>query len=83
MARRQSIDALRRIADGEMVIDPTILTLLGRRRRRGTLNLLTPRGLDMFALVAEGCRTGPSSVGWSSWGGRSRRTPPRSSPSSG
>ncbi len=49
------IDALRRIKDGETVIDPTIVSsLMGRRRRPGSLNLLTPRELEVLALLAEG-----------------------------
>jgi DNA-binding NarL/FixJ family response regulator len=49
------LDALRRIVDGETVIDPTIVSkLMGRRRRPGFLNLLTPRELEVLALVAEG-----------------------------
>ena len=49
------IDALRRIADGETVIDPTIVSrLLGRRRREDPLRELTPREREVIALVAEG-----------------------------
>ena len=49
------VDALRRIMDGETVVDPTIVSkLLGRRRRPGSLNLLTPREHEVLALVAEG-----------------------------
>jgi DNA-binding NarL/FixJ family response regulator len=49
------VDALRRIADGETVIDPTIVTrLLGRRRQVDPLEQLTPRERDVLGLVAEG-----------------------------
>lgn len=49
------VDALRRIHDGETVIDPTIVTrLLGRRRVRDPLEELTPRERDVLSLVAEG-----------------------------
>jgi DNA-binding NarL/FixJ family response regulator len=49
------IDALRRIADGETVIDPTIVSrLVGRRRREDTLGDLTEREREALSLVAEG-----------------------------
>jgi DNA-binding NarL/FixJ family response regulator len=49
------IDALRRLADGETIIDPTIVSrLLGRRRRTDPLKDLTPREREVLALVAEG-----------------------------
>jgi len=49
------VDALRRIADGETVIDPTIVShLLGRRRRADPLAGLTEREREVLALVAEG-----------------------------
>jgi DNA-binding NarL/FixJ family response regulator len=49
------VDALRRIADGETVIDPTIVSrLLGRRRRDDPLMELTERERDVLALLAEG-----------------------------
>jgi DNA-binding NarL/FixJ family response regulator len=49
------VDALRRIADGETVIDPTIVShLLGRRRRVDPLAGLTEREGEVLALVAEG-----------------------------
>jgi len=49
------VDALRRIADGETVIDPTIVArLLGRRRRADPLEGLTGREREVLGLVAEG-----------------------------
>jgi DNA-binding NarL/FixJ family response regulator len=49
------IDALRRLADGETVVDPTIVArLFGRRRRANPLDELTEREREVLALVAEG-----------------------------
>jgi DNA-binding NarL/FixJ family response regulator len=49
------IDALRRLADGETVVDPTIVArLLGRKRRADPLDELTEREREVLALVAEG-----------------------------
>ena len=49
------LDALRRIADGECVIDPTIVSrLVGRRRRQDPLDRLTAREREVLGLVAEG-----------------------------
>ena len=49
------VDALRRIADGETVIDPTIVArLVGRRRREDPLGGLTEREREVLSLVAEG-----------------------------
>ena len=49
------IDALQRIADGDTVIDPTIVSrLIGRQRRQGPLAALTPREQEVLSLVAEG-----------------------------
>ena len=49
------IDALRRITEGETVVDPTIVSkLMGRRRNSGSLNRLTPREHEVLSLVAEG-----------------------------
>jgi DNA-binding NarL/FixJ family response regulator len=49
------VDALRRIADGETVVDPTIVArLFGRRRRHDPLAELTTREREVLALVAEG-----------------------------
>jgi DNA-binding NarL/FixJ family response regulator len=49
------IDALRRIDEGESVIDPTIVSrLLGRQRREDPLEELTEREREVLGLVAEG-----------------------------
>jgi DNA-binding NarL/FixJ family response regulator len=49
------VDALRRLGDGETVIDPTIVSrLVGRRRRQDPLEKLTPREREALELVAEG-----------------------------
>jgi DNA-binding NarL/FixJ family response regulator len=49
------VDALRRLADGETVIDPTIVSrLVGRARREDPLAELSPRERETLALVAEG-----------------------------
>jgi DNA-binding NarL/FixJ family response regulator len=54
------IDALRRIADGETVIDPTIVSrLVGRRRREDPLGGLTEREREVLRLVAEGLSNKP------------------------
>jgi DNA-binding NarL/FixJ family response regulator len=49
------VDALRRIGDGETVIDPTIVSrLVGRQRRQDPLAELTQREREVLSLVAEG-----------------------------
>jgi DNA-binding NarL/FixJ family response regulator len=49
------LDAVRRVHEGETVIDPTIVSSLVRRQRQhGPLTDLTPRERDVLALVAEG-----------------------------
>jgi len=49
------IDALRRLTDGETVIDPTIVAgLIGRRRKADPLEALTEREREVLALLAEG-----------------------------
>ena len=48
-------DALRRIDEGECVVDPTIVSrLVARRREQGPLDELTAREREVLALVAEG-----------------------------
>jgi serine/threonine-protein kinase len=52
-------DALRRIADGDCVIDPTIVSrLVARKRARGPLEVLTEREREVLALLAEGRSNG-------------------------
>ena len=49
------VDALNRIADGECVLDPTIVAqLVARSRRQEPLSQLTERERQVLALVAEG-----------------------------
>jgi DNA-binding NarL/FixJ family response regulator len=49
------LDALRRIVDGECVVDPTIVgRLVARRRAQGPLDELTDREREVLALIAEG-----------------------------
>jgi DNA-binding NarL/FixJ family response regulator len=49
------LDALRRLVDGETVVDPTIVSrLLGRRRVADPLERLTAREREVLGLVAEG-----------------------------
>jgi DNA-binding NarL/FixJ family response regulator len=49
------VDALRRLGDGETVVDPTLVArLVGRRRVTDPLAALTARERDVLSLVAEG-----------------------------
>jgi DNA-binding NarL/FixJ family response regulator len=49
------VDALQRVADGESVVDPTIVSrLMTRQRRSGRLSMLSDRERDVLALMAEG-----------------------------
>jgi len=49
------VDALRRIMDGETVIDPTIVSrLMARRRPSDPISELTDREREVLSLVAEG-----------------------------
>ena len=53
------IDALRRIGEGETVVDPTIVSrLIGRQRRHDPLAELTARESEVLGLVAEGLSNG-------------------------
>jgi DNA-binding NarL/FixJ family response regulator len=48
-------DAIRRVAEGECVLDPTIVTrLIQRARHRQPLDELTDREREVLALIAEG-----------------------------
>jgi serine/threonine-protein kinase len=52
-------DALKRIDEGECVVDPTIVSrLVTRKRERGPLNDLSDRELEVLTLVAEGHSNG-------------------------
>jgi DNA-binding NarL/FixJ family response regulator len=49
------VDALRRITDGETVIDPTIVArLMSRRRRNNPIARLSEREREVLGLIAEG-----------------------------
>jgi DNA-binding NarL/FixJ family response regulator len=55
MREADLIDAIRRVAAGGSVIDPEIVgQLLGRARPHGPLDELTPREIEVLALMAEG-----------------------------
>jgi serine/threonine-protein kinase len=48
-------DALRRVADGQCVLDPAVVTqLMNRTRVRGPLDDLTPREREILDLMAQG-----------------------------
>jgi DNA-binding NarL/FixJ family response regulator len=65
------IDALRRVTEGECVLDPTIVAqLMERRRPDSPLNRLTPRETETLGLMAEG----RSNAGIASQLGVSERT---------
>ena len=52
-------DALRRVDEGECVVDPTIVArLVARKRARGPLDQLTEREREVLALIAEGHSNG-------------------------
>jgi DNA-binding NarL/FixJ family response regulator len=49
------VDALRRLHEGECVVDPTIVSrLMSRRQETGPLGELTPREREVLGLMAEG-----------------------------
>jgi DNA-binding NarL/FixJ family response regulator len=49
------VDALRRVCDGETVVDPTIVKrLMARRRQADPLDALTAREREVLGLVGEG-----------------------------
>src|SRR5262245_44203803 len=49
------VDALKRIDEGECVIDPTLISrLVARKREQGPLDELTEREREVLALLAEG-----------------------------
>lgn len=52
---RMFTEAVRRVASGGSALDPDVVArLVGRKRKAGPLHNLTPRELDVLALVAEG-----------------------------
>jgi serine/threonine-protein kinase len=52
-------DAIRRVAEGECVIDPTIVTrLLNKQRERSPIDELSDREREVLALMAEGHSNG-------------------------
>jgi DNA-binding NarL/FixJ family response regulator len=48
------VDAVRRVAEGGTALDPEVVSQLFSRRRRGPLEQLTPRELEVLGLMAEG-----------------------------
>ena len=52
-------DAVRRVAEGGSVLDPDVVArLVGRKRKAGPLDSLTPRERQVLALIAEGRSNG-------------------------
>lgn len=52
---RMFTEAVRRVASGGSALDPDVVArLVGRKRKAGPLDNLTPRELNVLALVAEG-----------------------------
>jgi DNA-binding NarL/FixJ family response regulator len=47
-------DSVRRVAEGGSVLDPEVVSRLLERSRRGLLDELSPRELEVLALIAEG-----------------------------
>jgi DNA-binding NarL/FixJ family response regulator len=48
------VDAVRRVAEGGTALDPEVVAQLFSRRKRGPLEVLTPRELEVLGLMAEG-----------------------------
>ncbi len=48
------VDAVRRVAEGGTALDPEVVAQLFSRRQEGPLSNLTPRELEVLALMAEG-----------------------------
>ncbi|MFJ2024537.1 response regulator [Streptomyces sp. NPDC087897] len=48
------VDALRRVADGGVALDPEAVTLMMRGHRRTPVETLTPRERDVMELMAQG-----------------------------
>jgi DNA-binding NarL/FixJ family response regulator len=48
------VDAVRRVAGGGTALDPEVVAQLFSRQRRGPLEQLTPRELEVLGLMAEG-----------------------------
>ena len=48
------VDAVRRVAEGGTALDPEVVAQLFSARRRGPLQRLTPRELEVLGLMAEG-----------------------------
>jgi DNA-binding NarL/FixJ family response regulator len=48
------VDAVRRVAEGGTALDPEVVAQLFSRRRRGPLEQLTPRELEVLAAMADG-----------------------------
>lgn len=52
---RMFTEAVRRVASGGSALDPNVVArLVGRKRKAGPLDNLTPRERDVLALIAEG-----------------------------
>jgi DNA-binding NarL/FixJ family response regulator len=48
------VDAVRRVAEGGTALDPEVVAQLFSRQRRGPVEVLTPRELEVLGLMAEG-----------------------------
>jgi DNA-binding NarL/FixJ family response regulator len=56
---RAFTDAVRRVAEGGSVLDPDVVArLVGRQRKAGPLDYLTPREREVLELIAEGRSNG-------------------------